>query len=572
MRTTELFAPTLREAPADEEAPSARLLVRGAFIRKLMAGVWTLLPLGWRVLRKVEQIVREEMDAKGAQETRMPAVLPSEPWKKTGRWQAYAAENLMFTLRDRHDRELGLGPTHEEVVTPLVDADFSSYRDLPVNLYHIQWKYRDEARPRSGLIRAREFLMKDAYTFDRDLDGLREAYAKMVDAYKRIFTRCGLDFRVVEADPGLIGGDVNHEFMAPADVGEDLFVSCSNCDYAANVEAAVAHWPKGPAVEEDRQPIEIVPTPGRATIDAVADLLQVAQHRILKCLVYKVKDELVAVLLPGDREVSESKLARLFAPEGVEMLTDADFERAGLAKGYVGPQGLDGVTVIADHSVRGGVNWVAGANEPDAHATGVNLDRDFRVDRWEDLSGVKEGDVCPRCNEGTLGIGRSIEVGHTFQLGTRYSEPLDATYLDEDGTERHFVMGCYGIGVSRIISAVVEQHHDEAGISWPKAVAPYHVVVVPTNMDQEDVVAAAGELYAGLREAGLEVVLDDRDERAGVKFADAELIGYPVAVVVGAKGLARGVVEVRTRASGERSEAALGDAVGSIRGALEAAP
>ena len=572
MRTSELFARTLRDAPADEEAPSARLLIRGAFIRKLMSGVFTLLPLGWRVLRKVEGIVREEMDAKGAQETRMPAILPSEPWKKTGRWQAYAAENLMFTLRDRHDRELGLGPTHEEVVTPLVDGDYSSYKDLPVNLYHIQWKYRDEARPRSGLIRAREFLMKDAYTFDRDLDGLREAYAKMVDAYKRIFTRCGLEFRVVEADPGLIGGDVNHEFMAPADIGEDLFVYCTNCDYAANVEAATAHWPKAPQVEEELRPMEVVPTPGRATIEAVADLLQVPKHRVLKCLVYKVKDELVAVLLPGDREVSDNKLARLFAPEPVQMLTDADFEEAGLAKGYVGPQGLDGVTVIADHSIRGGVNWVAGANEPDAHATGVNLDRDFSVDRWEDLSGVKEGDVCPRCHEGTLNVGRSIEVGHTFQLGSRYSEPLEATFLDEDGTERPFMMGCYGIGVSRIVSAVVEQHNDEQGIAWPKAVAPYAVVVIPTNMDQDDVVETAERLYETLGEAGVEVVLDDRDERAGVKFADAELIGYPLALVVGKKGLANGVVEAKFRHSGERREVAVDEAAAAVPGLLAETP
>ncbi|HEX6208453.1 MAG TPA: proline--tRNA ligase [Actinomycetota bacterium] len=568
---SELFAHTLREPPGDEEAPSARLLAQGAFVRKLMSGVFTMLPLGLRVLRKVEGIVREEMDAKGAQEVRMPAILPSEPWKISGRWQAYAAENLMFVLHDRHDRELGLGPTHEEVVTPLVDADVSSYRDLPLNLYHIQWKYRDEARPRSGLIRAREFLMKDAYTFDRDLDGLRVSYGKMVDAYRRIFTRCGLDFRVVEADPGLIGGDVNHEFMAPAEVGEDLFVHCTSCDYAANVEAAEAHWPKAPAQEEPK-PMEVVPTPGRATIEAVADLLQVPEHRVLKCLVYKVKDELVAVLLPGDREVSENKLARLFAPEEVGMLTDADFEKAGLAKGYIGPQGLEGVTVIADHSIRTGANWVAGANEPDAHVTGVNLDRDFAVDRWEDLSGVKEGDVCPRCHEGTLMLGRSIEVGHTFQLGTRYSDPLEATFVDEDGSERPFLMGCYGIGVSRIISAVVEQHLDEKGIAWPRAIAPYDVVLIPTNMDDEQVVAVAERLYGELTEAGIEVVIDDRDERAGVKFTDAELIGYPVAVVVGKRGIEAGALEVRFRATGDQREVPLNDAAAALPGLVAEAP
>ena len=570
MRTTELFARTLRDAPADEEAPSAQLLIRGAFVRKLMAGIYNLLPLGWRVLRKVEQIVREEMDAAGAQELRMPALVPSEPWKATGRWQAYAAEQLMFTLRDRHDRELGLGPTHEEIVTPLVDAEYSSYRDLPVNVYHIQWKYRDEARPRSGLIRAREFLMKDAYTFDRDSEGLKVAYAKMVDAYKAIFTRCGLDFRVVEADPGLIGGDVNHEFMAPADVGEDLFVSCDNCDYAANVEAASSQPPKAPDVAMES--MERVPTPGRSTIEAVADLLDVPQSGVLKAMVYRVGDELVAVLLPGDREVSESKLRRVFAPAEVEMLGDADFEQHGLAKGYVGPQGLQGATIVADHHVRGGANWVAGANEPDQHATGVNEGRDFSVDRWEDLAGVREGDTCPRCQTGTLRLGRSIEVGHTFQLGTKYSVPLKATFLDEDGTEKPFVMGCYGIGVSRIVASVVEQHHDEQGITWPKHLAPYEVVVIPTNMDQDDVVATGERIYAELREAGIEVVLDDRDERAGVKFTDAELIGYPLAIVVGKRGLANGVVEAKLRASGEKREIPVDEAVAGTPGLLAEAP
>jgi len=538
MRASELFAHTLREPPGEEEAPSARLLVQGAFVRKVMAGVFTLLPLGLRVLRKVERIVREEMDAKGAQEIRMPAILPSDPWKRTGRWQAYAAENLMFTLHDRHDRELGLGPTHEEVVTPLVDADVSSYRDLPLNLYHIQWKYRDEARPRSGLIRAREFLMKDAYTFDRDLEGLRVSYGKMVQAYKAIFSRSGLDFRVVEADPGLIG------------------------------EAARAEE----ADRDDLAPLEDVPTPGRATIEAVADLLGVAPGKVLKALVYRVGERLVAVLLPGDREVSESKLARAFAPDEVEMLGDADFERHGLAKGYVGPQGLDGVTIVADPTIRSGRDWVAGANKPDAHATGVNLDRDFTVDRWEDVAAVREGDRCPRCHEGTLRVGRSIEVGHTFQLGTRYSEPLDATFVDEDGAEKHFMMGCYGIGVSRIISAVVEQHRDEQGIAWPRAVAPYQVVVIPTNMDQEEVVSVAEELYAGLVAGGVEVVIDDRDERAGVKFTDAELIGYPVAVVVGKRGLEAGSLEVRLRATGEQREVPVEDAAAALPGLVAEAP
>jgi prolyl-tRNA synthetase len=570
MRASELFARTLRDAPADEEARSAQLLIRGAFVRKLMAGVYTLLPLGLRVLRKVEAIVREEMDAAGAQEVRMPAILPSDPWKVTGRWDAYAAEQLMFVLHDRHGRELGLGPTHEEVVAPLVDADYSSYKDFPVNLYQVQWKYRDEARPRSGLVRAREFLMKDAYSFDRDLEGLGVAYAKMVAAYRNIFDRCGLDYRVVEADPGLIGGDVNHEFMAPAEIGEDLFVNCTNCDYAANVEAATAAEPEA-SREEQREP-ERVSTPGRATIEAVADLLQVPPERILKCMLYRVGDRPVAVLVPGDRSVSEGKLRRAFAPEPVETFTDADFEAEGMAKGYVGPQGLDGVTIVADPSVRGGANWVTGANEADAHTIGVNEGRDFSVDRWEDLAEVREGDRCPRCGVGTLRMGRSIEVGHTFQLATRYSEPLKTTFVDEDGIERPFQMGCYGIGVSRVIAAVAEQHSDDGGLRWPKAVAPFHAVVVATNMDQRDVVEAAERTYQELKDVGIDSVLDDREVSAGVKFADADLIGYPLQVVVGKRGLDSGTVDVKMRATGDRRELPVQGMAAAARELLAEAP
>ena len=570
MRTSELFARTLREAPADEEAPSARLLLRAAFVRKLMSGVYTMLPLGLRVLRRIEAIVREEMNAAGAQEVLMPALQPSEPWKQTGRWQAYTAEELMFTLTDRAGREIGLGPTHEECVTPLVDHDYSSYRDLPVNLYQIQWKYRDEARPRSGLVRGREFLMKDAYSFDRDVEGLKVSYRKMVEAYQRIFDRCGLTYRVVEADPGLIGGDVNHEFMAPAGIGEDLFVHCDTCDYAANVEAASASVPEAGDPEGDLAAVEVVATPGAATIEAVAEQLGVEAGRVLKCLVYRVGHKMVAVLVPGDREVSEGKLRRLFAPDEVEMLTD--FEAAGLVRGFVGPQGLEGIEIVADPRVRLGANWVAGANEPDAHATGVNPGRDFRVDRWEEVATVHEGDRCPRCETGTLRMGRSIEVGHTFQLGTKYSDPLKARFLDEDGVEKPFVMGCYGIGVSRIVASVVEQHNDDAGIVWPKAVAPFQVVVIPTNMDQPEVVEAAERLYGELGAGGIEAVIDDRDARAGVKFADADLIGYPVQVVVGKKGLERGVIELKLRASGERSEVAPEGAAAGVRGLLDRAP
>lgn len=565
MRATDLFARTLRDAPAGEEAPSAKLLLRAAMVRRVMSGVYTFLPLGLRVLRKIESIVREEMNRAGAQEVLMPALQPSEPWKKSGRWQAYGGD--MFKLKDRGGREIGLAPTHEECITPIVHGDFRSYRDLPVNLYQIQWKYRDEPRPRSGVIRGREFLMKDAYSFDRDIEGLRISYEKMVEAYKAIFDRCGLDYRVVEADPGLIGGDVNHEFMAIADVGEDLFAYCTESDYAANLEAATSRPREAP--DEDQQALNEVDTPGRTTVDAVSEFLGASPERILKCLLYRSGEGLVAVLVPGDRDVAEGKLMSVLGEVG--MLTDEEFEKAGLLKGFVGPQGLEGVTIVADHHVRSGRNWVTGANRPDAHATGVNEGRDFRVDRWEDLSLVGEGDLCPR-DDGTLRVGRAIEVGHTFQLGTRYSEPLEARFVDEDGTDRPYLMGCYGIGVSRIVAAVAEQHSDDAGLAWPRGLAPFEVVVLPTNMDQPDVVETAEALYATLGELGVEVVLDDRPVGAGVKFADADLIGYPLQAVVGTRGLERGSVEAKVRPTGDRSDIPVGQAAEVIRTLLEAVP
>jgi len=569
MRQSQLFARTLREDPSEAEAPSHRLLLRGAFMRPLMSGVYTFLPLGLRVLRKVEQIVREEMDRQGAQEVRMPAIVPSEPWHATGRWEAYAAEQLMFTLHDRAGRELGLGPTHEEVVTPLVDAEYGSYRDLPVNLYQVQWKYRDEARPKSGLLRAREFLMKDAYSFDRDLEGLRVSYAKMVEGYKASFTRCGLEFVMVEADPGLIGGDVNHEFMAPADVGEDLFVRCTTCDYAANLEAARAA-PPGPAEPSD-EPLEKHHTPDAPTIEAVVGLLGVPAEAMLKCMVYEIDGRPTLVLVPGDREVSEGKLRRAFAPAAVTMLDDPGFERHGLVKGYVGPHGHRDLEIVADHRVRSRSAWVTGANEVDHHVTGCVLGRDFDVRRWEDLAGVREGDRCP-VDGGPMEIARSIEVGHTFQLGSRYSEPLKATFVDEDGIEKPFLMGCYGIGISRIVAAVVEQHRDDRGIAWPKALAPYGVCVIVANRDDDRVVAESERIYAELQEMGVEVLIDDRDESAGVKFADADLIGHPVQVVVGRRGLDAGTVDLKVRATGERSRAPLAEAASAAVEALRSAP
>ena len=569
MRASELFVRTLREAPAEADAPSHKLLVRAGYVRKVMAGVYALLPLGMRTLQRVERIVQDEMDAAGAQQVRLPAILPSEPWKQSGRWAAYGDE--MFRLKDRGGRDLTLGPTHEEFFAEVVKGEFTSYRDLPVNLYQIQWKYRDELRPRGGIIRAREFLMKDAYTFDRDVEGLRVAYRNMVEAYKKVFTRCGLTFHVVEADPGLIGGDVNQEFMAPADVGEDLFVFCSNCDYAANVEVGSSKAPEA-ASEEQPEAVQLVETPGSPSIQDVVRLLGRQADEMLKCMLYDAGGTAVAVLVPGDREINESKLARVLSPAPIRMFTDEDFGAYGLPKGYVGPQSLPkDVTVIADRSVRERTNWITGAGRIDHHATGVSAGRDFTVDRWEDVARVREGDSCPRCGS-SLQIRRSIEIGHCFQLGTRYSVAMKATFVDEDGTEQPYVMGSYGIGVSRIIAAVAEQWNDGAGLRWPKAIAPFDVVVIPTNMDQGGVVQAAERLYTDIAAKGLTVVLDDRDVTAGVKFADADLIGYPVHVVIGKRGIESGQVDLKTRATGERRQAPLGEAADAAVQLLGEAP
>jgi prolyl-tRNA synthetase len=568
MRASHLFVRTLKEAPAEAEAPSHQVLIRAGYVRKIVAGVYAMLPLGFRTMRKIERIVREEMDAAGAQELRMPAILPSDPWKQSGRWQAYGDE--MFRLKDRGGRDLSLGPTHEEFFALVVAGEYGSYRDLPLILYQVQWKYRDELRPRSGVIRAREFLMKDAYTFDRDLDGLGVSYRAMVDAYHRVFTRCGLVYRVVEADPGLIGGSVNHEFLAPADIGEDLFVSCSRCDYAANVEAASIRPPD--AWSGGLEPMTDVHTPGAPGIQDVVDLLGRPASSMLKCMLYDIAGEPVAVLVPGDREVNENKLARVLAPAPVRMFGDADFERTGMVKGYAGPSGLpDAVQVIADFTVRGNGNWVTGANRVDHHVTGANQPRDFRVDRWEDVVAAREHDPCPRCG-GALEIGRAIEVGHCFQLGTRYSIAVKAMFVDEDGIEQPFVMGSYGIGVTRIIAAVAEQHNDEAGLTWPVALAPYDVVVIATNMDVPEVVQAAEGLYDQLRNAGVDVVLDDREVSAGVKFADADLIGYPVHAVIGKRGIQAGQADLKVRATGDRSQAGLATAAGDVVELLASVP
>lgn len=568
MRLSQLFVPTLREDPADAEIASHRLLLRGGFIRQVMAGVYTTLPLGLRTTRKIETIVREEMDATGAIEIRMPIVLPAGPWQTTGRYELYG--DTLFTLSDRHDRQLILGPTQEEIIALLAAGDLPSYRDLPLNVYQVEWKYRDELRPRFGLLRGREFLMKDAYSIDRDEDGMRESYGIMYEAYERVFERCGLDYVIVEADPGQIGGGVNHEFMARANVGEDLFVECEHGDYLADTEAArpLAPEPAG----EGTEPLIQVDTPDTPTIDALAAFLGVEPSRTLKCVMFDVAGRTVAVLVPGDREVNVDKLAKLVFPEKVRVFDDEDFAARGFVKGYVGPQGFgEDVTIFADLTVRGGRDWVTGSNRADRHVTGANAGRDFRVDRWEDVVTFREGDRCP-VDGGALRIGRSIVVGHIYQLGTKYSGPLGARFVDEDGSEKPYVMGSYGIGIARIAAATIEQRHDDAGMVWPKVLAPFEIVVVIATKDHEPSVAEAERIHAELCDRGVDVVIDDRDETAGVKFADADLIGYPVQVVVGKRGVDAGTVDLKVRATGERSQAPLADAAVAAVDLLATAP
>ena len=569
MRLSRLFARTLREDPAEADVTSHRLLLRAAFIRKTAAGIYTTMPLGLRTMNKIERIVREEMDAAGSQELRMPIVLPAEPWKATGRYDAYG--DLMFRLEDRHGRDFVLGPTQEEVVAELAQHELPSYRDLPANVYQVEWKYRDEFRPRYGLLRGREFLMKDAYSLDRDEDGMRESYRVMYDAYVQVFDRLGLEYVIVEADPGQIGGGVNHEFMALAGVGEDLFVRCENGDYLADIEAATPRRPE-PATGEDLQPLTEVETPGAVTIELMTEQMGLPAEATMKSIMFDVEGRTVAVLVPGDREVNEEKLARLHFPQRVRVFDDTDFEKRGYAKGFVGPQGLGpDVTIFADPSIRGRANWATGANRPDVHVTGANLDRDFRVDRWEDLLQFREGDRCP-IDGGELRIERSIVVGHIYQLGTNYSEPLGATFQAEDGSQQPYVMGSYGIGITRIMAAAVEQRHDDAGMTWPRALAPYEVVVIMANADDPAVTEHAERIHGELLARGIEAVLDDRPERAGVKFTDADLVGYPLHVVVGSRGLGEGSIDLKVRATGERSRAPLAEAVDAAIALLATAP
>jgi len=546
MLFTRALIPTMKDAPADAANASHVLLARAGYIRRVGAGIYDFLPLGLRVLRKIERVVREEMDRAGALELLMPALLPADYFKETGRWDLYG--DVLFRIRDRKGGDYHLGPTHEEIVTDIARRELKSWRDLPKTLYQIQVKFRDEPRPRGGLLRCREFTMKDAYSFDANEDLALASYERMRQAYVRILNRMGLTYRMVQADAGAIGGSTSAEFQVLVDSGEDAIVACDRCDYAANLEVAVpglSPVPDRPADAVDRAPAARIHTPGHGAIDDVAKLLGIPKSSMLKCLLYTAGKELVMVVIRGDHEVNEVRLARAVGVDEVFLAGQADVERVtGAAIGFAGPVGFAGRIVVdpAAQRVSGGVT---GANQTDWHMTNVQFGRDYRGE-IVDLRLAAGGDPCPRCDGGTLIAYRGIEAGHIFVLGTKYSVPMGATFIDEKQQQRPLVMGCYGIGISRLVATTVEQHHDDNGIRWPIAVAPYHVHVV-TLGKEGDVLATARALCDSLEVAGAEVLWDDRDERPGVKFKDADLIGIPLRVIVGAKGLSAGHVELKSR-------------------------
>jgi prolyl-tRNA synthetase len=557
MRLSQLFAPTLREDPSDAEVVSHRLLVRAGMIRQVARGIYDLLPLGLRAVRRFESIVREEMDRAGAQEILMPAVIPAELWQESGRWEKYGRE--LLRLKDRYDRDFCFGPTHEEVVTDLVRREIRSYRDLPKNLYQIQVKFRDEVRPRFGLMRGREFLMKDAYSFHVDAADAEREYRHMHDTYVRIFERCGLTFRPVEAGTGAIGGSLSHEFQVLAASGEDAIVACDRCGYAANTEKAEV--PPAASVAGGSGALEQVATPGKRTVEEVSAFLGEPPERFIKTLLYVTDGgAVVAALVRGDHELSETKLQAALGGRGVALADEATVIRVtGAPVGFAGPVGLD-VHLLADASLRGVRGAVAGANRADQHVVHVDQERDLPKLAFADLRRAWGGDPCPRCDGGTFEEHRGIEVGQVFYLGNKYSQAMGATFLGADGAERPIEMGCYGIGITRTVAAAIEQSHDQAGIVWPAALAPFGAHVVPVNAKDATLRETADRLTAELAAVGIDALLDDRDERPGVKFKDADLIGLPVRLTVGPRALARGCVELKARAATEATEVPVAEA------------
>jgi len=569
MRYSQYLLPTLKEVPADAEVISHQLMLRSGMIRKVAAGIYNYMPLGLRSIRKMEEIIREEMNRAGAIECLMPMANPAELWQESGRWEKYGKELLRF--KDRKDTDFCMGPTHEEVVTDIVRNTVRSYRQLPLNLYQIQTKFRDEIRPRFGLMRGREFIMKDAYSFDLDDAGADLSYQKMYQAYRNIFQRCGLHFRAVEADSGAIGGSSSHEFMVLAESGEDAIVSCDSCEYAANVEKAEVLWSEELPVAPE-QSLQLLATPNRKTIKEVADFLELPPTRLVKTLILQTSTkEIVAVLLRGDRELNSIKLANQLDVDWVLPAEEEVVQRVtGAPPGFAGPIGLD-VRLLADNEVRAMSHYVVGGNAVDRHYVGVCHPRDVAIDRFTDLRRAEQGDPCPRCKGGRFEGWRGIEVGHVFKLGTKYSEAMAAMVLDDQGQSRPLVMGCYGIGVGRTVAAAIEQNHDEHGLKLPLPLAPFQVLVVILNPKDEQVREAGEKIYSQLLEQRVEVLLDDRDERPGIKFKDADLVGIPLRITVGARGLQEGVVELKIRASGEQTTLALGEVVPALRQLIAAA-
>ena len=559
MRYSNYFIPTYKETPSEAEIISHQLMLRAGLIRKLTSGIYNYLPAGLKSLKKVENIIREEMNRSGAVEVLMPAVQPAELWQESGRWDFYGTELLRF--KDRHNRDACLGPTHEEVITDLVRREIRSYKQMPINFYQIQTKFRDEIRPRFGIMRCREFIMKDAYSFDSDEAGAEKSYEIMHQAYSNIFRRCGLKFRAVEADTGSIGGSFSHEFMVLADTGEDQIVNCTQCDYAANIEKAEVKWDEHkPADAYDAmKPLEEVDTPDIKTVEEVTSFLSISPDQLIKTLILYSDGEMVAALVRGDHELNEIKLKNLLGAEQVELADPQSVtEVTGAPMGFAGPVGLK-VRMIADHAIKGMRNFVTGGNRQDLHLLNVNMERDFQVDLFGDLRMVTPEDSCPRCGE-DIRFGRGIEVGHIFKLGTKYSKAMRAVFLDEKGSEKPIVMGCYGIGVGRTVAAAIEQNHDRDGIIFPISIAPFEVVILPLQMHEKKVVEAAEKIYRELSDEGLDVLIDDRDVRAGIKFNDADLLGTPIRVMVGMRNLKEGQAEIRMRSESESTIIPIQDA------------
>jgi prolyl-tRNA synthetase len=566
MRYSETLLPTLKETPAEAEIVSHRLMLRAGFIHKLTSGIYSYLPYGLAAIRKVENIVREEMNRAGASELLMPTVQPTDLWKESGRYEKYGPELLRF--HDRHERESCLGPTHEEVVTDIVRRTLHSYRDLPINLYQIQTKFRDEVRPRFGLMRGREFIMKDAYSFDVSDGAAEVSYRKMYDAYIRIFRRCGLDFRAVQADSGTIGGSFSHEFMVLAETGEDTIVFCRECEYAANVEKAAVGINETGQTDLHAE-LEKVETPGKRKVDTVCEFLEITADQLVKTMVFIADGEPVAALVRGDRQIEEVKLKNLLGAAEVEMAAEKQvFEITGVPTGYLGPVGL-GIKIVADQEVAAMVNFYVGGNEKNYHMKNVNPGRDFQLSGVADLRQITSSDPCPECG-GRLKMTEGIEVGHVFKLGTGYSESMQATFQDKDGEEKPFVMGCYGIGVSRVVAAAIEQNHDENGIIFPVPLAPYTVIILNLGLKDKAITETAEQLYRQLQDRGVDVLLDDRDERPGSKFKDADLLGIPFRVTVGKSLAHSGLVEVKSRKSGIIEEMAPEEMVAALMSKIAA--